>query len=344
MRERQGGFTLIELLVVVAVVAILIGILLPALSKTRQAAQSTQCKNNLRQLALAANTYAASNDEFLSSGAWDNSSTSLSFGPMESMFSGIGPRRTAAGWVHDMIRMEAAIPGRMLCPGSEAQFTEVVKQNNLSSGWKSYSVEQIDQLIEAGYNTNYAQSWYMAATATKDPAAALRDFPISEVIGPLKTTNILATSPSNVPLFGDARVDNAQINSEWVLYKGVRAPGAESITDGPYQQRVRHSDGRQRVGRQNYTEFGPAHGSGQSKVQFAQGGPASQNVLHNKGWGNIVFADASVETFQDNLLSDGTFGTTGRGATREGWVFWQASGEVDHRVFGGDLLGRGIKF
>jgi prepilin-type N-terminal cleavage/methylation domain-containing protein len=52
-----GGFTLIELLVVIAIIAILAAMLLPALSKAKQAAQGTQCKSNLRQLAVAWMSY-----------------------------------------------------------------------------------------------------------------------------------------------------------------------------------------------------------------------------------------------------------------------------------------------
>src|SRR5215510_14628460 len=64
-RNRTFGFTLIELLIVLAIIAILAGLLLPALARSKSKARGLQCLNNQRQLCLAWRMFEEDNNDTL---------------------------------------------------------------------------------------------------------------------------------------------------------------------------------------------------------------------------------------------------------------------------------------
>ena len=62
--KTRGAFTIVELLVVIAIIAMLVAVLLPAINRARESARNAQCKNRLRQLAIAANNFESQNSGY----------------------------------------------------------------------------------------------------------------------------------------------------------------------------------------------------------------------------------------------------------------------------------------
>lgn len=140
MKMKRKGFTLIELLVVIAVIAILLAILMPALSRAREYGKRAVCLGNLKQLQLAWIAYATDNDERIVNGeAYDN---------------GNGTNGTRAGepyWTGDDV---ADMLGRTQLPeevqlsaikaGALFPYTKSVKLYHCPTGirgeWRNYAI------------------------------------------------------------------------------------------------------------------------------------------------------------------------------------------------------------
>jgi prepilin-type N-terminal cleavage/methylation domain-containing protein/prepilin-type processing-associated H-X9-DG protein len=69
MSHSRRGFTLIELLVVISIIAVLMAILMPGLSKAKKQAQATTCLSGLKQIGVGANLYAQDYDYFIPRGS-----------------------------------------------------------------------------------------------------------------------------------------------------------------------------------------------------------------------------------------------------------------------------------
>ncbi|MFN7022279.1 MAG: prepilin-type N-terminal cleavage/methylation domain-containing protein [Phycisphaerales bacterium] len=318
-RGRGRGFTLIELLVVIAVIALLISILLPALSGARETARLAQCSSNVRQLAVAANTHANDMKGLYSTGPFDDR-PNRGYGHLEEV-----------GWVADYVNGEYCFPALMLCPSSPSRASQALSLSRLTSRpGRTNDAAGVSQMIRDGYNTNYCQSWYMAYTAPKNYSATSADVKNpANVVGPLNERFIGQAPADKVPLFGDGTTQFSQ-NDDVVTTLEGRVQGSKTVTDGPTTAFITGQGAR--FGRQNYTDLGPAHG---------KGGFIGGLAGHDRLYGTIGFADGHVETFAEKK-PDREWGHTS-GINYNG-ILTIRYDELEGRVFGGWLNKPGLPF
>ncbi|MCA9304112.1 MAG: DUF1559 domain-containing protein, partial [Phycisphaerales bacterium] len=274
-------------------IALLVGILLPSLGKARETAKRVECMSNLRQMGVGFNAYAAGNKGFYSSGPFDNRVRKHADGFEIEQRWMRDPSDTRGGierigWIADMVNGGYGLPGDLLCPTAPSMHNQNLHTARLNDvGFGSYTMQERDQAIAAGFNTNYTQSWYMAYTQWKRSRFGQQTQPADAttgVIGPLKDASVRIVSSSLVPMMADARVDadSGATNDTIDLADGIY-PACKSVTDGPTW----------RIGlnmaNHDFADFGPAHGK--SSTGFLKG--------HSNTQGNILFADGHVAVFVD---------------------------------------------
>ena len=174
--RRQNGFTLIELLVVVAIIALLIGILLPSLSRAREVANRTVCATQLKDIHSAMYTYSISNDDSFpkygkaaGTGGTVDAFNTDSRGDTDASAEEFDDNMTAALWI--MVRNASNQVKQFVCPsdrdGSPDNMQDGTNSVPLAATWDftdapalSYSsMNMYDDVIGGKWGTKSAGDW-----------------------------------------------------------------------------------------------------------------------------------------------------------------------------------------
>jgi prepilin-type processing-associated H-X9-DG protein/prepilin-type N-terminal cleavage/methylation domain-containing protein len=330
--RTTGAFTLVELLVVISIITVLVALALPALSASREAARSSTCRSNLRQIGIAMTAFAERKKIFCT-GAFDWKHDGAV---------------TEVGWVADLMKQGTPV-GEMLCPSNPAELSDTFADLLAASaaelnscgvnlqGSASYTLpdgstavnpcRQIlsgplapdsderrelvrTAVLEAGYNTNYAATWFLVRSGVKldssgnvAPPAGCSVASVRErscTIGPLRPASVDSSGfPSgHVPLLGCASPSGRRLSAALGEH-GAGAPLAASYSNGPVSKSTMQAPSFAagtayqgangwwagwRATLQDYRAFAPVH----------------------RGGCNILFADGSVRTYIDEN-GDGYF-------------------------------------
>jgi len=202
---RKSAFTLIELLVVVSIISLLIAILMPSLSKAREAARRVQCATQSRQIGMALLNYSVANKAWFpmvrNADAYvfvDNS---------------VRSRAIAAYLGNDGSTISPSVAKTVICPNADSQFTSTYVQNNgnrmgttyqilAARGERAGEADSYKEWVGTG-STGSWYGWIAASAPTYSPGG----YNLSIGVGPIPRESILTqvskAGPSDQPITAD---------------------------------------------------------------------------------------------------------------------------------------------
>jgi prepilin-type N-terminal cleavage/methylation domain-containing protein/prepilin-type processing-associated H-X9-DG protein len=211
------GFTLIELLVVIGIIAVLLAILLPALSSARRQARSVSCASNLRQVGIAMTMYAQANNGYLPFAKYNPNAVN-STPPYADAF--LGGTRPQFHWFEYISRYLGPEAQRLtgVAGASTGGVATVLKA---CPEWVAYSV--VDTSARVGYGMNTYMFMQM-----NDPHTT------GHIFRPVRLTKLRGAS--GIPLVGDS--------NDWHLFVTYSSASATLPTSPSFPRNFSTSFGQ----------------------------------------------------------------------------------------------------